>query len=86
MLHTIAQPERAARTIKAAKEAEFEHGASEVGDAAFEQFARQSNVRGISDGSSPYIILGLLRDPCRKGYDHVGILKARELGSRAKWV
>jgi hypothetical protein len=44
-------------------------------DVAFEQFAGQSNVRGISDGLTPYAALGEFSDAGRSDLDHLQITK-----------
>jgi hypothetical protein len=41
-------------------------------DGAFEQFAGQSNVRGISDTLHPYAGLGVACDRSRNGVNHLG--------------
>jgi hypothetical protein len=49
--------------------------ASQVADAVFEQFAAQSNVRGISDAPDPYKMLGVARDLGRSDSRHLGDAK-----------
>jgi hypothetical protein len=53
-----------------------------VVDAAFEQFAKQSNVRGISDCWGPYKILGVRPDEFSTHEERRGSVEVKSYGVR----